>query len=588
MPNRRDLLKSSIIAGFIGSVPVCRLSAAGEPEERPGSGKIDIVDTNVSLFHWPFRRLPLDETAALVEKLQSLGVTEAWASSFEALLHRDMAGVNQRLADECQKYSMLVPVGAINLNLPNWDSDFELCITEHSMPGIRLFPSYHLYRLDDRRCIRLFEMAVRANCFVQIVATLEDERTQHSRLMTANVDLGPLPTVVQQVPGLRVQILNERPRGGVLDALSAQGRVYFDTARVESTDGVPELVKQLSSGRVLYGSHAPFLVPEAALIRTQESSRLNRETLRTVLSSNARAFMGQDSKSGFSTFEDDDTSRFSQGLPKPKQLADYRIWDSYFTPSHAHPGTDGTSRLLTDIERAMPAIQAGRFERLCYFAHVGLGTTQDNQLEKLLQTNPALVLAPLAKYPNLLLGMIQLNANDVPKSLDAIRRWLRDGPMRGVYFSGTGPGALNCADRNVDALVEEVAKLDGVIMQHTWFNTLGKQHPGASTPEDLVELASRFPEKEFLCAHAGGEWQQGIRAVRDSENILVETSGFDASAGFIEMAVRELGAHRIVFGSHLPSRSLGTELAKVIGTEIAEADKQLILGGNYRRLLGAD
>ena len=71
----------------------------------------------------------------------------------------------------------------------------------------------------------------------------------------------------------------------------------------------------------------------------------------------------------------------------------------------------------------------------------------------------------------------------------------------------------------------------------------------------------------------------------DSPNVLVETSGFDATAGFIEMAVEELGAERIIFGSHLPSRSLGTELGKVTGAEVSEKAKHLILGENYRNLL---
>ena len=124
-------------------------------------------------------------------------------------------------------------------------------------------------------------------------------------------------------------------------------------------------------------------------------------------------------------------------------------------------------------------------------------------------------------------------------------------------------------------------------MQHTWFNSLGKQSAGASTPTELATLAQRFPEQMFLCAHAGGEWEQGIRAVRDCANIMVETSGFDATAGFIEMAVRELGAERVVFGSHLPSRSLGTELSKVVAADIAEKEKRLILGENYRRLVRA-
>lgn len=48
--------------------------------------------------------------------------------------------------------------------------------------------------------------------------------------------------------------------------------------------------------------------------------------------------------------------------------------------------------------------------------------------------------------------------------------------------------------------------------------------------------------KSLSAVYAGGEWEQGIRAVREIPNILIETSGFDATAGFIEMAIRDLGA----------------------------------------------
>jgi predicted TIM-barrel fold metal-dependent hydrolase len=273
------------------------------------------------------------------------------------------------------------------------------------------------------------------------------------------------------------------------------------------------------------------------------------------------------------------------GLPPAETLRGYRIWDSYFTPSHSHPGRDGSSSLVADIERTMPAINKGQFEKLCYFAHVGIGTTSDAETEKVLRSNPDIVLKPLNRWPRKLLGMIQLNANDVSASLDALDRWLGDGPMLGVYFPGSGPGAVACTSRNFHPLVERIAELGGVIMQHTWFKTGGKQGPGTSTPAELAELASRFPMQKFICAHAGGEWERGIRAVRDSPNILIETSGFDATAGFIEMAVRELGAERIVFGSHLPSRSLGTELGKIVGANVSDKDKRLILGENYRTLL---
>lgn len=273
------------------------------------------------------------------------------------------------------------------------------------------------------------------------------------------------------------------------------------------------------------------------------------------------------------------------GLPSAELLASYRIWDSYFTPAHSHPGADGSSALLADIERSLPAIRLARFEKLCWFPHVGLGTTGDAALEARLQREPSLVLRPLERWPELLLGMIQLSVEDPRLAQDAVNRWLRDGPMCGVYFPGGGPGAVCCSHASFGPLVEQIHSCGGLIMQHTWYKTGGKESVGESTPEELAELAAKYPQQTFVCAHAGGEWEQGLRAVRHLPNVSVETSGFDATAGFVELAVRELGAERVLFGSHLPSRSLGTELSKVTAARIPENDKQLILGGNLRRLL---
>jgi predicted TIM-barrel fold metal-dependent hydrolase len=51
------------------------------------------------------------------------------------------------------------------------------------------------------------------------------------------------------------------------------------------------------------------------------------------------------------------------------------------------------------------------------------------------------------------------------------------------------------------------------------------------------------------------------------------------------MAVRELGAERVIYGSDIGGRSYASQLAKVQGADIPEADKKLILGLNLKRML---
>ena len=59
----------------------------------------------------------------------------------------------------------------------------------------------------------------------------------------------------------------------------------------------------------------------------------------------------------------------------------------------------------------------------------------------------------------------------------------------------------------------------------------------------------------------------------------------DPTSGFVEMAVRELGAERVIYGSDVGGRSFASQLAKVLGARIPQSAKELILGGNLRRLL---
>jgi predicted TIM-barrel fold metal-dependent hydrolase len=88
-----------------------------------------------------------------------------------------------------------------------------------------------------------------------------------------------------------------------------------------------------------------------------------------------------------------------------------------------------------------------------------------------------------------------------------------------------------------------------------------------------------------VCVHTGGDWERGIRIIRDAKNVSAEIAGSNPTAGFVEMAVRELGAERVIYGSDVGGRSFASQLGKVLGAKIPQSAKELILGGNLRRLL---
>lgn len=267
--NRREFLQSSLAAAAVSSG--ARLSAARAAVPDPIAPRID---TNVTLFQWPGRRLPHDELPALLAVLERHGITQAWAGSFEGLLQRDLRAVNGRLAEACARSgARCVGFGSVNPSLPDWEEDLRRCHEVHRMPGIRLNPNYHGYTLADPRFARLLALASERRLLVQIVCLIEDTRTHNALLSVPDVDLAPLPEALKGAPQARVLLLNA---GKFVDLAAFRPianlpQITVDTARVEGVGGVGKLIRRLPPGRVVFGSHAPFFIFESAVIKLFES-----------------------------------------------------------------------------------------------------------------------------------------------------------------------------------------------------------------------------------------------------------------------------------------------------------------------------
>jgi predicted TIM-barrel fold metal-dependent hydrolase len=216
-------------------------------------------------------------------------------------------------------------------------------------------------------------------------------------------------------------------------------------------------------------------------------------------------------------------------------------------------------------------------ERVVIF--MGARTVIDPSPDELRKQNDE-VLQALSHWHDRALGFVYVSPKHVDASLREIDRCVRDGPMVGLKLWV----AARCNSPEADALVRRATEYKAVVFQHTWIKA-GGNLAGESTPTDLAALAERHPNASLICGHTGGQWELGIRAIRDRPNVTIDLGGFDPTAGVVEMAVRELGARRVLYGSDAPGRSFASQLAKVLGADIAEDDRTLILGENLRRLL---
>ena len=253
-----------------------------------------IIDTNVHLSRWPFRRLPDDEPVALAARLRRHGVIEAWAGSFDGIFHKDVGAVNARLAEECALHGrgLLVPFGTVNPMLPDWREDLRRCREVHHMPGIRVYPNYHGYTLDDPKFTELLRAASDCGLIIQLVVQMEDDRMQHPLMRIPPVDLAPLPKLTQTHPKLRLMLLNgfRSLNGGAVKTLVNAPGVRFEFAMLDGIGGVGDAVEAVSANRVLFGSHAPFYYFESALLKLKEAG-LPKEVADRICQANARELM---------------------------------------------------------------------------------------------------------------------------------------------------------------------------------------------------------------------------------------------------------------------------------------------------------
>lgn len=127
-----------------------------------------------------------------------------------------------------------------------------------------------------------------------------------------------------------------------------------------------------------------------------------------------------------------------------------------------------------------------------------------------------------------------------------------------------------------------------IVLHHAGFDP-AYQPPFRSDPKRFARIVKEMRGGTLVCAHLGGQKQWD-----DVERYLVGTDVYlDTSMGFGYYSAEQFlrivenhGADKILFGSDSPWSRADEEIAAIRSLPVSDADKEKILSGNAKKLLG--
>ncbi|MFH1570778.1 MAG: amidohydrolase family protein [Gemmatimonadota bacterium] len=244
---------------------------------------------------------------------------------------------------------------------------------------------------------------------------------------------------------------------------------------------------------------------------------------------------------------------------------------------HMHVRGAGQNWSWDHNDRIIEAADALGIDRLCVSIPVMRGMPA---MAEVRAGNDAVVEA-MRQYPGRILGYCFV----VPgyrESLAEIDRCLEAG-MIGIKLYNQ----YKVWDPAVHPVLEKAIAERVPVLEHAGYPTNPEswvQQPLLSHAADFVRAAALYPEAMLIEAHigGGGDWEWAIRQLRDAPSVYLDTSGSVIDEGMVEMAVSELGARRLLFGTDM---TMEGGVGKILGARLTRAQRELIFWRNFQAIL---
>lgn len=270
------------------------------------------------------------------------------------------------------------------------------------------------------------------------------------------------------------------------------------------------------------------------------------------------------------------------GTPRPHICGlpeNWRAMRKFDVHNHVWAAVNEPRARWHQVEAVVEAARVLGINRLYCSRPITGGAMAD--IEAVRHANDA-VLAAMRRYPDVIFGYCFVQPGNGPAALDEIERCIEAG-MVGVKLYNQ----YKYTDSAVFPIAEKCIEGGLIFLGHSAHLTDPKAlalQPKTSDSLDYCALSRRYPELLLVMGHVngGGDWEWAIKGLRDCPNVYVDTSGSVLEDRTIEMCVRELGVHRVLFAT---DATMEGGVGKVLSADLTPEQREDIFWRNADQLL---
>lgn len=260
-----------------------------------------LIDSNAYIGHWPFRYRRFNTCEALLdERMEKFGVDVSVISNLDGIYYKNTQKANEDLYHEINSderfKDRFIPFAIINPIYNGWEDDMEVCMNQYGMKGIRLYPKYHGYDLENPNCIELVKRARDHGMPVAFTLRMVDSRPSSWHDIEEEWSLADVIPIIKEVPDAKFMILNVANSTNLNKEESEilqKADVVLDTSG-RGMNSLVKLIETYGHDKFVFGTHSPMLDYCTGLLRIESlyEEEADQKAKEKMLSQNIMSYLG--------------------------------------------------------------------------------------------------------------------------------------------------------------------------------------------------------------------------------------------------------------------------------------------------------